>query len=124
MTLPPVGTAAGAVYVVGALLAVEVGLNVPQVFAGVQLQLTPLFAESLETTAVMGVVPPIARAVGGVGLNATEIGPGGVEEPPPHPLSAIAETTSKRANLPFMCRHLKRRASRFEPYSDSSWHNT
>jgi hypothetical protein len=50
-TLLGVGTVLGAVYVVFAPLAVEVGLNVPQEFAGVQLQVTPALALSFVTFA-------------------------------------------------------------------------
>ena len=50
-TLLGVGTVLGAVYVVFAPLRVEVGLNVPQEFAGVQLQVTPALALSFVTFA-------------------------------------------------------------------------
>jgi hypothetical protein len=50
-TLLGVGTVLGAVYVVFAPLRVEVGLNVPQEFAGVQFQVTPALALSFVTFA-------------------------------------------------------------------------
>ena len=59
-------------------------LNDPQVVAllpGVQLQVTPRFAESLATVAVMETVPLTTKEVGaGVGtvLSATVMGGGGV----------------------------------------------
>ena len=59
-------------------------LNEPQVAAelpGVQLQVTPPFAESLVTVAVIEKVPPKAREVGAV-LRETE---GAVVPPPPPP---------------------------------------
>ena len=81
-------------------------LNAPQIFAGagVQVQFTPPFAESFDTVAATATGdPPMAREAGGAVLNATEItGGGGVDEPPPQPLSPIADTTSKSANLPFI----------------------
>lgn len=52
-------------------------LNEPQVPAGAQLQVTPAFAESLATVAVIGVVSPTNRAVGVV-LSVTEMGVTGV----------------------------------------------
>lgn len=54
VTVLPVGTAAGAVYMVAALLAVATGLKLPQAPAlpQVTVQFTPPFAESLLTTAV------------------------------------------------------------------------
>jgi hypothetical protein len=78
VTVPPVGTAEGAVYVVAAPLALCVGLNDPQAPAlpHVTDQSTPAFDESFATTAVIGLVVLICIDVGGAGLNATEIGGG------------------------------------------------
>jgi hypothetical protein len=58
VTVPPLGTAAGAVYVVAVPLAVWVGATLPQAPVVVQetLQVTPPFAESLPTEAVSVVV--------------------------------------------------------------------
>jgi hypothetical protein len=56
-----------------AALAVVVGLKDPQLEAGVQLQVTPLFAESFVTVAAMAAVFEGAIAVGGAVLNATLI---------------------------------------------------
>jgi hypothetical protein len=78
MTVLFVGTAVGAVYVVGALLAVEAELKLPHdVLPQVTDQVTPAFALSLVTTAVRLVVEPTKREVGGVGVSATEIEGGG-----------------------------------------------
>ena len=54
VTVPPVGIAAGAVYVVAEPLAVFVGLKLPQAPALPQVtdHVTPAFAGSLLTTAV------------------------------------------------------------------------
>ena|ERR1700678_3906914 len=69
------GTVVGAMYEMAAPLA-ELGmLNVPQVFAGAQDQMTPAFAESFTTVAVIGVVPPTKRDVG-VALKETEMAGG------------------------------------------------
>jgi hypothetical protein len=88
VTWPPVGTTAGAVYVVAIPLSVEGGLNNPQVFAGVQLQATPAWVLSFETVAEIAAVPP-GTTLDGSGDKATEIArdcvSGGVpdcEEPP------------------------------------------
>jgi hypothetical protein len=56
-----------------AALAVPVGLNEPQVAAGVQLQFTPRVAGSPVTVAAMVAVAPAARDDGGGVVNATEI---------------------------------------------------
>jgi len=78
VTVVPVGTAAGAVYVVETPLAVWVGENDPQAPAlpQVTVQSTPLFKGSFDTTAVMGLVAFTCTDVGGGGLKATEIGGG------------------------------------------------
>jgi hypothetical protein len=89
VTLPPVGTVAGAVYVVMLPLGVEVGLKAPQAAAGVQLQFTPPAAESFWTVAATLAVPPIPSVAGGIVESVTETGCGGGpdtgELPPPHP---------------------------------------
>jgi hypothetical protein len=76
VTVLPVGTADGAVYVVAVPLAVLVGLNPPQapMLPQVTDQVTPAFAESLLTTAVSDVVALVWSEEGGSGLKATEIG--------------------------------------------------
>jgi hypothetical protein len=58
-------------------LAVVAELNEPQVPAGAQLQVTPPFAESLATVAVMGVVP-LTNSEVGVVLSVTVIAGAGV----------------------------------------------
>lgn len=54
-------------------LAVPVGLNEPQVTAGVQVQFTPRPAGSPVTVAAMVVFPPSNKDVGGAVVSATEI---------------------------------------------------
>ena len=68
VTLPPVGTVAGAVYTVAAPLAVDVGLKDPQAPAGVlgvQLHTTGNAAESFVVVAAIDAVVPICIAPGG-----------------------------------------------------------
>jgi hypothetical protein len=83
MTTLPVGTVAGAVYIVTAPLAVEDRLKVPQEPEGEQPQFTPPLAESLETFAETEAVPPMLMAPGGAVAKATEIAGGGGGFPPP-----------------------------------------
>jgi hypothetical protein len=89
VTLPPVGAAAGAVYVVMPPLGVEVGLKTPHAVAGVQLQFTPPGAESFWTVAATLAVPPVPSHAGGIVESVTETGGGGgpdIDElPPPQP---------------------------------------
>jgi hypothetical protein len=62
--------------VVAAVLPVLVaGLNEPQEFKGVHVQVTPELLESLTTRAVSVVVAPGFSIGGGVGLSVTEIAP-------------------------------------------------
>jgi len=77
-TCPPAGADEGAVYVVLAPLAVETGLKEPQVALGVQLQLTPALAVSLETVAATLAVPPAGSEDGGGEIMVTtmDVGPG------------------------------------------------
>jgi hypothetical protein len=78
-----------------------VGLNDPHELAGVQLQLTPAFDESLLTTAVIDAVLSTCNDCGGAVEKATEsVGGGVVPEPelPPHPM--IAEIVTVRRNKP------------------------
>jgi hypothetical protein len=74
VTLPPCGTATGAVYVVVAPEAVCAGVNVPHAALGTQLQVTPLFAVSLDTVAATLAVALVCIEAGGVLVIATEIG--------------------------------------------------
>jgi hypothetical protein len=88
VTCPPAGTAAGAEYVVLEPLDVEAGLNDPQLPAGMQLQVTPAFAESFVTVAATLAVPPTAIDEGGMVDMVTAIeggGGGACWDPPPHP---------------------------------------
>jgi hypothetical protein len=77
-TCPPAGADDGAVYVVLAPLAVETGLKEPQVELGVQLQLTPALAVSLETVAATLAVPPAGSEDGGgvIMVTTMDVGPG------------------------------------------------
>src|SRR5258706_7465170 len=77
-TGPPAGADQGAVYVVLAPLAVETGLKEPQVALGVQLQLTPALAVSLETVAATLAVPPAGSEDGGgvIMVTTMDVGPG------------------------------------------------
>jgi|SRR5580704_6771965 hypothetical protein len=71
-TVLPVGIAAGAVYVVGVLLAVVVGLNVPHAeVPQVTLHVTPPFLLSPATTAFSGKVLLICNTAGGGATNET-----------------------------------------------------
>lgn len=65
VTLPPVGTVAGAVYTVAAPLAVGVTLNEPQEPLGVQLHTTGNAAESFVVVAAIDAVDPVCIAPGG-----------------------------------------------------------
>ena len=104
VTLPPVGTVAGAVYVVMLPLGVEAGLKAPQAAAGVQLQITPLAAESFCTVAATLAVPPVPSTAGGMVESVTEMGGGGggptCELPPPHP-EMVATTPMARSKFLF-----------------------
>jgi hypothetical protein len=71
-TVPPVGIAAGAVYVVATLVAVVFGLSVPHAAVPqVTLHATPPFLLSPVTAAVSGNVLLIVSAAGGVAANET-----------------------------------------------------
>ncbi len=82
--------AAGAVYVVAVPLPVLVGLNVPQEPLGAQLQVTPAFALSFVTVAVIEAVAFVTREVGAP-LSATEMG---FPPPPPVLLLPLLHATS------------------------------
>jgi hypothetical protein len=73
-TCPPAGAVEGAVYMVLAPLAVEAGLNEPHAELGVQLQLTPAPAASLETVAATLAVPPAGIEEGGGVIMVTMMG--------------------------------------------------
>lgn len=74
VTVPPVGTALGAVYTVLLPLGVEVGLKVPHALAGVQLQFTPALALSFVTVTDTPTLLPAAIVEGGAAKKFTEIG--------------------------------------------------
>lgn len=114
VTLPPVGTVAGAVYVVMLPLGVEVGLKAPQAAAGVQLQFTPPAAESFCTVAATLAVPPVPSVAGGIVESVTEIGGGGggpdtCELPPPHP-EMVATMPMARSKFLFTAPSEKRKS--------------
>ena len=83
--------------------AVCAGVNDPQAALGAQLQVTPLFAESLETVATTFAVVLVCMDAGGVVASTTEIGRG---LPPlllyalPQPVTTMA-TDSSAKNLVF-----------------------
>ena len=105
VTLPPVGTVAGAVYVVILPLDVEAGLKAPQAVAGVQLQLTPRAAESFWTVAATLAVPPVPSDAGGMVESVTETscggGPDTGELPPPHPVIDATMPMARRDKFLF-----------------------
>src|SRR5450432_2339308 len=87
-------------------LAVEGGLNNPQAFAGVQLQLTPAFELSFDTVADTGVVPP-GTTLDDTGDKTTEMECDcvpGCEEPPPHPEMTTAKfnAASEKSDVPLI----------------------
>jgi hypothetical protein len=96
VTLPPAGTADGAVKTVAAPLVVDVGLKVPQAAAGAQLQVTPLPPESFNTVADTFAVAPAARDAGGATEKDTEMGNGAGPEPPPPQPEIIARPSDAR----------------------------
>jgi hypothetical protein len=65
VAVPPVGVAAGAVYVVVAPLAVDATLNVPHTPVGTQLQFTEGSAGSFIVDAAITEVVPVCIAPGG-----------------------------------------------------------
>ena len=80
--MPPDGTVLGAVYVVGLALGVEVGLNVPHVPVGVQVQFTPAFLLSFVTVTDTPTLLPVIIDEGGNATKVTDIGWGPVPPPP------------------------------------------
>jgi hypothetical protein len=93
---------------------VEVGLKLPQEFVGVQLQLTPFVAESLDTVAVICADIPIATEVGAAGLKATTMAGGGGGGPDgllPQPLNTTAKAPRTRSDFRFMAEFLSPSAS-------------
>jgi hypothetical protein len=99
VTVFPEGTAPGAVYVVIALLPVDVvGLTLPQADDDPQLtlQVTPAALLSLATTAVKLVVASTAREAGGFEI-VTEIDC--VPPPPPQAASAKARSAAQQERV-------------------------
>ena len=105
VTLPPVGAAPGAVYVVMLPLGVAFGLKPPQAVRGVQLQFTPRAAESFWTVAARLTVPAVASHAGGIVESVTErdcgAGPGAGELPPPQPEIAATMPMARRDKFLF-----------------------
>jgi hypothetical protein len=89
----PAGGVGGAVYVVLPPLVVVVGLNEPQLAAGVHDQLMPRF-ELLLTTATTINVPPTAIVVGGAVVNETATGNGGPDELEPPQAESVIKAAS------------------------------
>lgn len=113
VTLPPVGTVAGAVYVVMLPLGVTVGLKAPQAAAGVQLQVTPPAAESFCTVAATLAVPPVPSVAGGIVESVTETdgggGPDTGELPPPQPETVATMPIVRSDKFLFMAPSEKRK---------------
>ena len=87
------------------MLAVVVGLKVPQAAAGVQLQFTPPGAVSLSTLAATLAVPPAPSTPGGIVISVTTIaGGGGVTDvlPPPQPEIVATTLIARRDKFLFM----------------------
>jgi hypothetical protein len=110
VTWPPVGTIAGAVYIVAIPLAVEGRLNNPQASAGAQLQATPACVLSFDTVAETTAVPP-GTTLDDSGDKTTEMDrdcvPGGVpdcEALPPQPELNRAKiiATSEKSDSPLI----------------------
>jgi hypothetical protein len=75
VTLPPDGTAAGAVYVVVAPLTVWAGLTEPQLPPPqLSAQSTPAFAESFVTAAASVAWADVCKELGGDCVKVTEMG--------------------------------------------------
>jgi hypothetical protein len=99
-TVPPVGTFAGAVYVVAVPLAVVAGVKVPhEELPQVTDHVTPPLLLSLLTTAVSDAVAPAVIEVGGAGLRLTEIAGGFGPLPPPPPQAAAANATAAMLDI-------------------------
>jgi hypothetical protein len=83
---------------------VDVGLNDPQVPAGVQLQVTPAALVSLETVAATLAVPPAAMVEGGAVEMTTAMGcgPGPGEAAEPQPCRKARARIPRKRKLRFM----------------------
>jgi len=91
-----IGGVLGAVYVVTAPLAVDLGDSEPQGGVGHDsVQVTPLFAESLDTVALICCVP-LACIVADAGETATLMGGGGAEGLLPQPTMPIVKAATKK----------------------------
>jgi len=84
--------------VVATVLPVAAGLNDPQVPVGIQLQVTPLFAKSLFTTAVSCAFAPATKVVGNAGVKVTEMA--WFLPQPLLPITVMPITKVKRGNIP------------------------
>jgi hypothetical protein len=81
-------------------LAVEAGLNDPQLPAGLQLQFTPALAVSFVTVADTVAVPPTERDEGGIVEIATATAGGGCwDTAPPHPQNNTAVVKKPKASF-------------------------
>jgi hypothetical protein len=98
VTVTEVG-AVGAVKVVAAPLAVEVGLNEPQgVVAQVTVQVTPVL---LLTVAVRDAVAPVVREVGCPLMETVTAAGGGVELLPPHAVRPRVAAAMTERRMPW-----------------------
>ena len=87
-------------------------MNEPHTLAGVQLQVTPALALSLETVADTGALPPGWMDGGGIVERTTEMGcgpgwgPGPEELPPPQPDRYASARMIKKGRFRIMALHL------------------
>jgi hypothetical protein len=94
VTVLLLGTALGAVYVMGLPLLVWAGLKDPQSPTQVRDQSTPTFEASFETTAVSVADVPTCTDEGGVPVNAIVMG--GLDEPPQAATPQITAMQARR----------------------------
>jgi hypothetical protein len=101
VTVFPLGTAAGAVYVVLAPLAVDALLNEPQapLLPHVAVHFTPPFALSLPTFAVNCAWLFAVRVDGGDASETVIAGGAGFEPDPPHPLTKHAAAVAAAKHI-------------------------
>jgi hypothetical protein len=104
VTVPPVGTFAGAVYVVAEPLAVFAGLKLPhEDVPQVTDHVTPAFALSPVTNAVKGAVVP-AVTVDGIEPKFTLIPAGGLGPLPPPPHAAATNAIAATPDIKIVLR--------------------
>jgi hypothetical protein len=97
---------------VDAPLAVEMGLNEPQTFSGLQLHLTPAFALSLETiTDNVTVLPSAMESESGPDDRETEMATG--VGAPPQPDKSAPASTARKIHLGFICSSIRQKCSAY-----------